>query len=177
VLQAAELHLEWLLPLFLGGLISSWCHLLREWSQGPRCLQLFSHERENVVKQSKQACCTAGGETTTTTQAPYPTMDLAAFWWWIKVGMLMGFVLACDLVSVLLIAMRHALGSNALLLATPVPAMQVSVDSGKLSLANHSQSGKEVAKLKSQLDFEKRETAQAQIEFVRRRQLMLPVQE
>ena len=91
--------------------------------------------------------------------------------------MLMGFVLACGLVSVLAIAMRHALGSNAPLLATPVPAMQVSGDSGKLSLANHSQLGKEVAKLKSQLDFEKREVAQAQIEIVRRRQLTLPVPE
>ena len=91
--------------------------------------------------------------------------------------MLMGFVLACGLVSVLFIAMRHTFGSNGPLLATPAPAMQVSVDSGKRSMANHSQFGEEVAKLKSQLDFEEREVAQAQIEFVRRRQLTLPVPE
>ena len=90
--------------------------------------------------------------------------------------MVMGFVLACGVVSLFCIVLRRTFGSNASVLATPSSAMQVAVDPVKLSLANHPQSG-ELGSTSAQLEVEKREIAQAQIEFVRRRQLTIPVQE
>ena len=184
LVHAADLHLEWILPLLSGGLLSSTCHVFCEWIQGPRCAKITAHDLEKVVGQAQRSCCEARDHlgvtsttTTTTTLAPHPSMDVGAFWWWFKLALLLGFMLACIFVCMGIVLVRYLIGSNPGGRAPHPIAHFPAMGDLPAALPAPVPVSDEARKWKDQLDWQKREVAQAQVELVRRQRLTLPVAE